>query len=232
MKYQFPKSWRVEPFKKVAEVVTGTTPSTKNAEYYGKSFPFIGPADLGESEPITYGSKWLSDIGVQEARLLPPKSVLVCCIGATIGKVGFSGAELATNQQINALVFDKSLVYPRYAFHYCRTLEALIRHKGSSTTLPILPKSRFQELMIPFPPLEEQRRIAAILDKADAVRRKRQEAIRLTEELLRSRFLEMFGDPVTNPKGWTILPLGEIAKVQGGLQVTSRRKGASQSCNE
>jgi len=57
---------------------------------------------------------------------------------------------------------------------------------------------------IPLPPLEEQRRIAAILDKADAVRRKRQQAIALTEELLRSAFLEMFGDPVTNPKGWEV----------------------------
>jgi len=63
---------------------------------------------------------------------------------------------------------------------------------------------------IPLPPLEEQRRIAAILDKADGVRRKRKEAIRLTEELLKSTFLEMFGDPVTNPKGWRKISLGEL----------------------
>ena len=60
---------------------------------------------------------------------------------------------------------------------------------------------------IPLPPIDEQRRIAAILDKADAVRRKRKEAIALTEDLLRSAFLEMFGDPVTNPKGWKVQDL-------------------------
>ena len=71
-------------------------------------------------------------------------------------------------------------------------------------------------LHIPLPPLEDQRRIATILNKADAVRRKRQEAIALTEELLRSAFLEMFGDPITNSKGWHTKQLGDLAQFVGG----------------
>jgi type I restriction enzyme, S subunit len=63
--------------------------------------------------------------------------------------------------------------------------------------------------IVPCPPVPEQRRIAAILDKADAVRRKRQEALRLTGKLLRSIFLDMFGDPVTNPRNWEIQPLAD-----------------------
>jgi type I restriction enzyme S subunit len=70
---------------------------------------------------------------------------------------------------------------------------------------------------IPLPSLPEQRRIIAILDKADAVRRKRQESIRLTEEFLRSVFLDMFGDPVTNPKGWDEQNLEEISEIQSGI---------------
>jgi type I restriction enzyme S subunit len=69
---------------------------------------------------------------------------------------------------------------------------------------------------IPLPPLDEQRRIAAILDKADAIRRKRQESICLTQEFLRSTFLEMFGDPVTNPKGWNKVPIKELGNVTTG----------------
>ncbi|MBE9246683.1 restriction endonuclease subunit S [Microcystis aeruginosa LEGE 00239] len=72
--------------------------------------------------------------------------------------------------------------------------------------------TKLKTLLVPLPPLEEQRKIAAILDKADGVRRKRKEAIRLTEELLRSTFLEMFGDPVTNPKGWETHKLKEFTK--------------------
>ena len=67
-------------------------------------------------------------------------------------------------------------------------------------------------LQIPLPPLPEQRRIAAILDKADAIRRKRQKAIELTEEFLKSAFLEMFGDPVTNPKGWESVELSKLVR--------------------
>lgn len=73
-----------------------------------------------------------------------------------------------------------------------------------------VPTDFIKRYKIPFPPLEKQRCIAAVLDKADAVRRKRKEAIALTEELLRSAFLDMFGDPVTNPKGWEILPMHEV----------------------
>ncbi|MEA3544449.1 MAG: restriction endonuclease subunit S [Thermodesulfobacteriota bacterium] len=70
---------------------------------------------------------------------------------------------------------------------------------------------------VPLPPLPEQRRIAAILDKADAIRRKRQQAIHLTEEFLRSVFLDMFGDPVTNPKGWEVKPIGELTFIDAPM---------------
>ncbi len=71
-------------------------------------------------------------------------------------------------------------------------------------------------LEVPLPAFEEQQRIAAILDRADAIRRKRQEAIALTEQLLRSTFLEMFGDPVANPRGWPTKPLGDLVTFTGG----------------
>jgi len=69
---------------------------------------------------------------------------------------------------------------------------------------------------VPLPPLPEQHRIADILDKADAIRRKRKEAIALTEDLLRSAFLDMFGDPVTNPKGWELTPLAKLGRITTG----------------
>jgi type I restriction enzyme S subunit len=99
-----------------------------------------------------------------------------------------------------------------------------LEFQGRGVTQQNISKSIVEKLEIPLPPLEEQRRIAAILDKADGVRRKRKEAIRLTEELLKSTFLEMFGDPVTNPKGWEVIGLGKISQIQGGLQVTPARK--------
>lgn len=76
--------------------------------------------------------------------------------------------------------------------------------------------TNFIKLKILLPPLPEQKRIAAILDKADAIRRKRQEAIKLADDFLRATFLDMFGDPVTNPKGWPIQPLSKLCDVRDG----------------
>jgi type I restriction enzyme S subunit len=81
-----------------------------------------------------------------------------------------------------------------------------------------------EELEIPLPPLAEQRRIADVLDRAEALRAKRRAALTHLDSLTQSLFLDLFGDPVTNPKGWPIVRVGEVADVQGGLQVTTARK--------
>lgn len=73
-----------------------------------------------------------------------------------------------------------------------------------------------KEMVIPLPPLPEQKRIAAILDKADTIRRKRQQATRLTDDFLRAVFLDMFGDPVINPMGWKLLPLSTVGTLDRG----------------
>jgi type I restriction enzyme, S subunit len=106
---------------------------------------------------------------------------------------------------------DKSIDLD-FLYHFLRQpqLVDLAITRCSGANLPRLSPKTLATFPISFPPLDEQRRIAAILDKADAIRRKRQEAIQLTEELLRSTFLEMFGDPVTNPKGWPIVKLEDV----------------------
>ena len=106
----------------------------------------------------------------------------------------------------------------RYLMHYLRSeyaqKELLKRQVGSAQS--VVNTSVLKSWKIPLPPLTEQKRIAAILDKADTIRRKRQQAIQLADDFLRAVFLDMFGDPVTNPKGWTSMPLGEVATFTSG----------------
>jgi type I restriction enzyme, S subunit len=101
-----------------------------------------------------------------------------------------------------------------FLFHFL--LQPIMVAKANSLTtganLPRLNPKTLSELEIPFPPVEEQKRIADILDKADAIRRKRQQAIKLADEFLRATFLDMFGDPVVNPKGWKMVYIGDITK--------------------
>jgi type I restriction enzyme S subunit len=142
--------------------------------------------------------------------------ILLVRYGASIGRVltGKAGAyNVAIVKMRPQPTLDK-----RYLFHYLSSplFQSFITNVGTRAAQTGFNRSDFSDLKILMPPLPEQRRIAAILDKADAIRRKRQETIRLTDEFLRSAFLDMFGDPVTNPKGWRTVRLGEVADFVGG----------------
>lgn len=96
-----------------------------------------------------------------------------------------------------------------------------LRARSTGSTVLGIKQSELRKVKFPYPPIAEQRRIAAILDRADAVRRKRQHAIALTEELLRSAFLEMFGDPAKNTKGWEMVAVGDVVSdVRDGPHVS------------
>ena len=114
---------------------------------------------------------------------------------------------------ISILRANKTKLDSRYFYHWLSqpVIQHAVRHCGRQTTnISNLDVGRFKDLEIPLPPLAEQQRIAAILDKADAIRRKRQQAIQLADDFLRAVFLEMFGDPVTNPKGWEVVELKDL----------------------
>ncbi|WP_437802519.1 restriction endonuclease subunit S [Sorangium sp. So ce693] len=104
---------------------------------------------------------------------------------------------------------------PRFVYHFFGQFP--IGDYEASTSNPTLNRNNIHPVEVLWPPIPEQRRIADILDKADAIRRKRKEAIALTEELLRSAFLEMFGDPVANPKKWSVIAMGDaISSFEAG----------------
>ena len=124
-------------------------------------------------------------------------------------------------------VSPSSKINPEYLSWFFQTSNywRQITFSSTGTAQPGVNSTKLKELKIPLPPLEEQKRIAAILDKADRVRRKRQEAIRLTEELGRSIFLDMFGDPVTNPKGWKIKKLRSVIQsIDAGWSANGEEK--------
>ena len=110
----------------------------------------------------------------------------------------------------------------RYLVHFLRQkrirLDGQRRMTGSAGQRRV-PEHFLAELEIPLPPLPEQRRIAEILDKADALRAKRRAALAQLGTLTQSIFLDMFGDPATNPKGWPVVAIGDICEVKGGKRL-------------
>lgn len=193
----------------LGEIQTGSTPATSNDEFWGGDIPFVTPSELDTESPICFAPRTLTAAGVENARLVKANTVLVCCIGS-LGKTGIAGCELVTNQQINSIKFDETKVLHRYGFHACKQLKNQLISIAPATTIPIVSKSKFAELKIPVPSIPEQRRIAAILDKAEVLRARRREALAHLDCLTQSIFVEMFGDPATNPKGWPVMEIGDL----------------------
>ena len=160
MPFEVPDNWVWTIVGEVGEVITGSTPSKDIAEYYGGDIPFYKPTDLDLGINTNSASDTLTIEGYNLSRKLPVGSILVTCIGATIGKTGLISTEGACNQQINAII-PSSLITSTFLYYSCISeyFQKEIRNHASATTLPILNKNNFTKLLIPLPPLSEQQRI-------------------------------------------------------------------------
>jgi len=128
-------------------------------------------------------------------------------------EVGFGSTEfhvIRPSNDINARYLFHMVWNPHFRF-------VAMQNMTGSAGQKRVPAGFLERFEIPLPSLNEQSRIAAILDKADAIRRKRAKALELADAFLKSVFLEMFGDPVTNPKGWKKRNLEEAAEIQSGV---------------
>ena len=168
--FEIPKGWVWCRLGEIQQVVTGSTPTKKNDEYYGNDYPFYKPTDLDAAYYVMTAQDNLSSLGYGEARKLPEKSILVTCIGATIGKTGLIRREGSCNQQINAIL-PNSNISPEFSYFVCISsfFQNNIIQNASATTLPILNKSKFEELLFPLPPLAEQHRIVEKIEQLLAI---------------------------------------------------------------
>lgn len=146
--------------------------------------------------------------------------ILIVKDGATTGKVSFVGDDFpykkaSINEHVFCLRLDEKKAHPKYVFWHLQSPKGQqqILKDFRGATVGGISRGFMDEIEFPLPLIGEQQRIATILDKADAIRRKRQESIRLTEEFFRSVFLDMFGDPVTNPKGVKVVQLSDITTI-------------------
>jgi type I restriction enzyme S subunit len=146
----------------VGKVITGNTPPTADAENYGDAIPFVKPTELVD-RGIRSAPSGLAPQAMGKARVVPVGAVLVSCIG-NLGKTGIAKVPVAFNQQINAVVFNESVV-PEFGFYYAQTLKPWLCGESSATTIPIVNKGKFQQARFPLAPLDEQREIVAELEK-------------------------------------------------------------------
>ncbi|MCS5698100.1 restriction endonuclease subunit S [Cyanobium sp. FGCU-52] len=169
-------------------IITGNTPKVVSDDKQG-IVPLFKPTELDDGYHVWHAKELMGPKRAQGARMLPPLSVLVTCIGATIGKTGLSRIAGATNQQINAIVCDPKIAIPEWAFFWFTSPvgQASIIANSSATTLPIINKSRFSALELDVPGVEEQGEIVQLVESlfslADQLEAKLTDARKLVERL-------------------------------------------------
>ena len=164
---EFTGEWKKCTIKDYGEVITGNTPPTKNIEYYSNgSYLWASPADLGLSKHITSTKTTLSLLGLKKTRTIPQGSILVTCIGSTIGKMGMATETMSTNQQINSVIVNDST---NNDFAYYAILNAFPRYLSEVgvQAVPILSKSNFEKLPNHTTTKEEQRKLGYFLNLLD-----------------------------------------------------------------
>lgn len=165
----------------------------------------------------------LSKAGLENcsANTVPEKSIIIST-RAPIGYVAVLGKPMAFNQGCKALVPKVAeTIDSLYIYYQLLTKVDEMNRLGSGSTFKEISKEKLGSIKITLPPLPIQKRIAAILEKADAAREKRRQANQLTEQFLQSTFLEMFGDPVTNPKGWEVVDLESVCEINPRMTNTN-----------
>ena len=158
--FEIPVSWRWVRVQNIGEIITGGTPAKDTPSFYGQRYPLYKPSDLAQGDDTRLATDMLSEKGFMRVRQLPMNSILVSCIGS-LGKVGLIKEVGSCNQQINAIIPFK-VVNPKFLYLVCisNSFQTELQNRASSTTIQIVNKSRFSEILLPIPPILEQQRIA------------------------------------------------------------------------
>lgn len=217
MSYNIPAKWSSVT---LGELTKNTRPICygvlKPGDYVENGIPLVRITDISANFFDDSNLHLISDELDQEfSRSKLEGGEILISIQGTIGRVAicpekYAGANIS---RTIAVIEPDDRVCKPFLYWFLRYYGQQELFDAFGATRASLNISTLRDLNIPLPPLEEQKRIAAILDKADSVRRKRQQAIELADDFLRSVFLDMFGDPVTNPKGWDVKKFGTVIDV-------------------
>ncbi len=196
--------WSYKPLSALCGINLGSTPSRSNSEYWGKGYPWVSISDL-KGKYISKTKEEITDIALAETNCkIVKKGTLLMSFKLSIGKLAFAEKDLFTNEAIVALpIKDESELLKEYLYYVLKSIPLVGGNQAAMGQT--LNKQSLSVLQIPIPPtLDDQKRIAKVLSQCEVLIQKRRECINLLDDLLKSKFFEMFGDPRTNSKEWEI----------------------------
>ncbi|WP_457791194.1 restriction endonuclease subunit S [Anaeromassilibacillus sp. SJQ-5] len=201
----------------VCEIQSGGTPARSNLSYWeGGTIPWVKISDIkGEYLQIT--EEFITEEGLQNSSAkIFPKGTILYTIFATLGETCILDIDAATNQAIAGITIKSDNVYREYLYYYLVSLKSAVNRLGRGVAQNNINMGILRNLPIPLPPLDEQRKIAVVLDKVSDLIAKRRQQLDKLDKLVKSRFIELFGDPILNQYGWSKVPLEENATLLNG----------------
>lgn len=211
------QGWEIKKLGEVCEIVGGSTPKTKEPTYWNGEYYWATPADLNGSKYISSTMRTITDAGIKSAHLqLLPIGTVLLSSRAPIGKVAITTVPMYCNQGFKNLICGNTL-NNGYAYWFLSYNTDYLNSIGTGATFKEISKTVVEQIPITIPPLSEQERIVAELDLLSDVIAKKREQLKQLDTLAQSIFYDMFGDPITNEKGWETKKLGEISTSQIGI---------------
>ena len=206
---------------KICTINMGQSPdsSTYNAEHNGLPF-FQGNADFGEIHPSV--RMWCSE----PSKIARENDILIS-VRAPIGALNIANCECCIGRGLAALTVNNDICTREYLWYALSSKIDELNSKGTGSTFKAVNKSTLSETEIPLPPLDEQRHIAATLDKVTDLISKRRQQLDKLDELVKARFVEMFGDPESNDKNWPVLPMSKICSVGSSKRIYQSEQSSS-----
>ena len=197
--------------KDVCTINMGQSPSSDSYNENGHGVPFFqGNADFGERYPVT--RKWCS----APTKMAAPEDILIS-VRAPIGAMNYAKEECCIGRGLAALTPNREKVAPEYIFWLLKGKNEELNCKGTGSTFKAIGRNILEETLVPNISLEKQTECAIILEKTYRVILSRKQQLQKLDELVKARFVELFGDLKSNPMEWPVVPFTEFAKIDGNM---------------
>ena len=213
------ENWKIVRLGDVCELQSGGTPSRSKTEYWKNgTIPWVKIGDFS-GKYLNKTTEHITPKGLENSSAkLFSKGTILYSIFATLGEATILNIDATTNQAIAGIkIKDKSSIDIDYLFAYLNSLKEEVNRIGRGVAQNNINLSILKSFSVPLPPLETQENIAAVLDKCTALIAKHKLMLEKYDTLIKSRFIEMFGDPVINEKGWELKTLPELGEFGRGV---------------
>ena len=215
----------------ICEIQSGGTPARSKRDYWENgTIPWVKISDI-KGKHLENTEEFITDEGLKNSSAkVFPKGTILYTIFATLGETCILDIDAATNQAIAGITIKCDGVHREYLYYYLSSLKSEVNQMGRGVAQNNINMSILRNLLIQLPPLDEQRRIAATLDKVSDLISKRRQQLDKLDELVKARFVEMFGDPVSNPYDWNLRGLLQLGDCKNGMNFHSTDIGVNVHC--